>query len=77
MQNQNNLKTIHEEFDIGQKITKLKGKKIKVKRLVKKDDGDYTMREESTILNQTNDSNITFDLESHKTTNFDNFDNNT
>lgn len=41
----------------------MKGKKIKVKRLIKKEDGNYTMREESTILNDpNNDSNITFDL---------------
>ena len=43
-------------------MAKLKGKKIRVKRLVKKENGDYTMRDESTILNQTTDSNITFDL---------------
>ena len=56
------MKTVQEEFDIGNRLAKLKGKKIKVKRLVKKDNGEYTMREESTILNQTTDSNITFDL---------------
>ena len=50
------LPKIYEEFDLGGRIKALKGKKIKVKRLIPKGDGNYTVREESTFINQTNDS---------------------
>ncbi len=42
---------IQGKFDLGSRIKKLKGKKIRIKRLVKKENGDYTLRDESTFLN--------------------------
>lgn len=49
------LNTIYEEFELGHRVKKLKGKRIKVRRLVKKENGDYTLRDTSTFLNETNE----------------------
>lgn len=46
-QGQANLNTIYEEFDLGDRIKALKGKHIKIKKLVKKEDGNYSIRESS------------------------------
>lgn len=42
-----NLNTIHEEFDLSDRIKSLKGKHIKIKKIVKKEDGNYSIRESS------------------------------
>jgi hypothetical protein len=42
-----NLNTIYEEFDLSDRIKALKGKHIKIKKIVKKEDGNYSIRESS------------------------------
>ena len=49
------LNTIYEEFELGHRVERLRGRRIKVKRLVKKENGDYTLRDDSTFLNETNE----------------------
>jgi hypothetical protein len=56
------LNTIYEELDLSDRIKSLKGKQIKIKKLVKKDDGTYSLRS-STIIgddeeNRMKDSQI-------------------
>lgn len=41
----NNLNVIYEEVDLGDRIKRLKGRTIKVKKLVRRDDGVYTTKE--------------------------------
>jgi hypothetical protein len=41
------LNTIYEEFDLSDRIKSLKGKHIKIKKIVKKEDGNYSIRETS------------------------------
>ena len=60
-----NLQPIREEFDLGEKKKQFKGKTIKIKKLVKKESGSFTLRETllhgddsqdtSGILNTSND----------------------
>lgn len=50
-----NLNTIYEEFDLGDRIKALKGKHIKIKKLVKKDDGNYSIRESSLYADKSVD----------------------
>ncbi len=42
-----NLNPIPEEFDLSDRIKSLKGKHIKIKKIVKKEDGNYSIRETS------------------------------
>lgn len=51
---QPNMNTIYEELDLGDRVKKLKGKTVKVKRLVRKEDGSMTLKDST--LNGTDQS---------------------
>ena len=53
-----NLSTIKEEVDLSDRIRSLKGKHIKIKKIVKKDDGNYSIREASLFSDKSMDQNV-------------------
>lgn len=59
--NSPNLNTIYEEFDLSDRIKALKGKHIKIKKIVKKDDGNYSIRETSLFSDKSMDVGQTLD----------------
>jgi hypothetical protein len=59
--NSPNLNTIYEEFDLSDRIKALKGKHIKIKKIVKKDDGNYSIRESSLFSEKSMEIGQTLD----------------
>ena len=56
-----NLNTIYEEFDLSDRIKALKGKHIKIKKIVKKDDGNYTLKESSLFSEKSMEMGLNID----------------
>lgn len=48
-QSQQNMGSITEELDLGNRKSALKGKTIKIKKVVKKEDGHYSFRDSTLI----------------------------
>lgn len=62
-----NLNTIYEEFDLSDRIKALKGKHIKIKKIVKKEDGNYSIRESSLFSEKSMEVGPTLDGSSPET----------
>jgi hypothetical protein len=63
-----NLNTIYEEFDLSDRIKALKGKHIKIKKIVKKEDGNYSIRDSSLLSEQSMEQTSPFDYQEPKPT---------
>ena len=69
-QNPHNMGAITEELDLGYKKKSLKGKAVKITKLVKKEDGNMTLKEETVLDGSRDLSQDDIDLMRESTADF-------